>query len=97
LAGNHAVIPTRKIKKPSVALLGQWIKIWKHISPAVRTTGFKKCCMSNAINRTEHISWDEKEKYGNVGSERDSVSTKHEKNMGLVQTIKLRTKRNGDE
>jgi hypothetical protein len=75
LAGDHILMPTGKIKKPSVALLCQWIKTsWKQICPEVGVKGFKKCCISNAMNgREDGILWEDEEEVENVGSESGEV------------------------
>lgn len=59
LSGNHQFTPTGKLKKPSVADLGQWIMAaWNAISPESIVNGFKKCCISNAMDGTEDdILW----------------------------------------
>jgi hypothetical protein len=59
LAGDRILMPTGKINKPSVALLCQWFKTsWQRICPEVRVKGFKKCCISNAMDgREEDIFW----------------------------------------
>jgi len=33
------------------------IRAWHHISPKVIVKGFKKCCMSNAVDGTDGIMW----------------------------------------
>jgi hypothetical protein len=52
---------SRKHKKPSEALLGQWIKtVWDDISPESIVMGLKKCCVSNDMNGTEDdVLWEE--------------------------------------
>ena len=61
LEGYHALTPSGKLKKPSVALLGEWIlTAWGRISSDSIVTGFKKCCISNALDGTEDdILWRE--------------------------------------
>lgn len=60
LAGQHALTPTGKIKKPCVSLLCSWIMTaWNSISPESIVKGFKKCCLSNAMDGTEDDAlWD---------------------------------------
>lgn len=54
VAGDHALTPSGKIKKPSVALLCQWIiSAWAMISSESIIKGFKKCCLSNALDGSE--------------------------------------------
>ena len=54
LAGNHALTPSGKIKKPSVQLLCEWIlQAWADVSSESIINGFKKCCISNAMDGTE--------------------------------------------
>jgi hypothetical protein len=40
--------------------LANWIIAeWKHISPEVTVMGFKKCCISNAVDGTDgDMLWD---------------------------------------
>jgi hypothetical protein len=61
LSGNCPLTPVRNIRRPSEALLGQWIKTaWDDISPESIVRGFKKCCVSNDMNGTEdHVLWEE--------------------------------------
>jgi hypothetical protein len=75
LAGDHVLTSTGKIKKPSIALLCQWIKTsWQRICPEVIVKGFKECCMSNAVDgREDDILWEDEEEIGNIGSESDDV------------------------
>jgi hypothetical protein len=45
-------MPAENIRRPSEALLRQWIKTaWRDTSPESPAKGFKKCCVSNNINR----------------------------------------------
>jgi hypothetical protein len=48
-----------------------WIITVKQcISPEVNLNGFKKCCLSNAVDRTDDdILWNDSEEDGNVRSE----------------------------
>uniref|UniRef100_A0AAQ5X707 HTH CENPB-type domain-containing protein n=1 Tax=Amphiprion ocellaris TaxID=80972 RepID=A0AAQ5X707_AMPOC len=51
LSGDHALTPTGKIQKPSVRLL---------FSPKSIIHGFKKCCISNALDGSEDdVLWEE--------------------------------------
>jgi hypothetical protein len=62
LSGNCPLTPAGNIKRPSEALLGQWIKAaWDDISPESIVKGFKKCCVSNNMNGTEDddVLWEE--------------------------------------
>jgi hypothetical protein len=35
---------------------------WQHISPEVTVKGFKKCCISNAMDETDdNMLWDDSE------------------------------------
>jgi hypothetical protein len=69
LAGDHILKPSGTIKKPSVALLCQRIKTsWQRICPKLIVKGFKKCCISNAMDGRE-----DEEEIENVGSESDEV------------------------
>ena len=43
---------------------------WRHISPEVTVMGFKKCCISNAMDGTaDDMLWNGSEDNGNVRSE----------------------------
>ena len=43
---------------------------WRHISPEVTVMGFKKCCISNAMDGTDDdMWWNGSEEDGNVRSE----------------------------
>lgn len=61
LKGNHALTPSGKLKKAPVSLLAEWIlTAWRRISPESIVSGFKKCCISNAMDGTEDdIIWQE--------------------------------------
>jgi hypothetical protein len=61
LSGNYPLTPAGNIRRPSEALLGQWIKIaWDDISPESIVKWFKKCCVSNNMNGTEDdVLWEE--------------------------------------
>jgi hypothetical protein len=44
-------------------------KAWQRISPQVSVKGFKKCCISNAVDETDHdVLWNDSEEDGNVRS-----------------------------
>jgi hypothetical protein len=50
-------------------LFSVWIIMaWQHISPEVNVKGFKKCCISSAVNRTDDMLWNGSEEDGNVNS-----------------------------
>ena len=54
LSGNHALTATGKIQKPSVRLLCEWIlHVWDAVSSQSIIRGFKKCCVSNALDGSE--------------------------------------------
>jgi hypothetical protein len=45
------------------------IKAWQRISPEVIVKGFKKCCISNAVDETDNnVLWNDSEEDGNVSS-----------------------------
>ena len=73
MTGDHALTPADRIKKPSVTLLCQWIVIaMQHISPEVTVEGFKKCCVSSAVDGTnddDDVLWNDSEVEGKVRSE----------------------------
>ena len=61
LAGDHALTPTGKIKKPEVRALCEWIlQAWNEVSSESIINGFKKCCVSNAMDGSEDdVLWEE--------------------------------------
>jgi hypothetical protein len=71
LNGDHALTPAGRIKKPSVTILCQWIlTAWQRISPEVIVKGFKKCCISNAMDGSEDdVLWNDSEEDENVRSD----------------------------
>jgi hypothetical protein len=73
--GNHALTPGGKLKKPPVTMLEEWIPTaWGRISSESILAGFKKCCISNALDGTEDdILWqDVEDKNDDSDSEDDS-------------------------
>lgn len=72
---DHPLTPSGKIKKPSVTLLCEWILAsWSTISSESIINGFKKCCVSNALDGTEDdLLWEENTgREENTGSESES-------------------------
>jgi hypothetical protein len=71
LSGDHALTSAGRIKKPSVTVLCQWIlTAWQHISREVIVKGFKKCCISSAMDGSEDdVLWNDSEEDGNVRSD----------------------------
>ena len=54
LDGEHSFIPAGRIRKPDLQLICKWIlESWEAISPATVRQSFLKCCITNAIARTE--------------------------------------------
>jgi hypothetical protein len=46
------------------------IKTWRCISPNTSAKGFKKCCISNAVDVSDDdMLWNDSEEVGNVRSE----------------------------
>ena len=60
LSDDHALTPTGKLQKPAVHLLCTWIlQAWDAISQESIVHGFKKCCISNALDGSEDdILWE---------------------------------------
>ncbi|KAG8239047.1 hypothetical protein J437_LFUL016684 [Ladona fulva] len=58
---DHEYTQSGKFRKPSITLLGKWIKTtWDKISAKSIVHGFKKCCISNSMDRSEDsVLWDE--------------------------------------
>jgi len=50
-----------------------WIKTaWQRILPEVAVKGFKKCCISSAMDETDdNVLWNGSEEDGNVRSEHE--------------------------
>ena len=70
LTGDHAFTPAERIKKPNVTLCQWLIMASQRISPEVIVKGFKKCCISNAVDGTnDDLLWNDSEEDGNVRSE----------------------------
>jgi hypothetical protein len=69
--GDHALTPAGRIKKPSETILCQWILMARQrVSPEVIVKGFKKCCISNAMDGSEaDVLWSDSEEDGNVRSD----------------------------
>lgn len=61
LSGAHTLTPTGKIQKPAVSLISQWIlTAWNSITPESIVKGFKRCCISNALDGSEDdILWED--------------------------------------
>ena len=54
LDGEHSFIPAGRIRKPDLQLICKWIlESWEAISPMTVRQSFLKCCITNAIDRTE--------------------------------------------
>jgi hypothetical protein len=70
LEGNHALTPGGKLKKPSVTMLGEWILTDRgRISRESILAGFKKCCISNALDGAEDDNLWQDVKYENDDSD----------------------------
>jgi hypothetical protein len=71
LSGDRALTPAGRIKKPNETILCQWIlTAWQRISPEVTVKGFKKCCISSAMDGSEDdVLWNDSEEDGNVRSD----------------------------
>jgi hypothetical protein len=52
-----------------------WIvTAWQYISSEVSVNGFKRCCVSSALNETDDdMLWNGSEEVENVGSKREEV------------------------
>ena len=54
LSGDHALTPSGRIQKPAVHRLCEWIlQAWDEVTPESIISGFKKCCLSNALDGSE--------------------------------------------
>jgi hypothetical protein len=45
------------------------ITAWQHISLELTVKGFKKCCMSNVVEGTDDMLWNDSEEDGDVRSQ----------------------------
>ena len=55
-----------------------WIKTaWQSISPEAIVKGFKKCCISNVMDRTDDKLWNGSEEDGNVRSQFEEDEDTH--------------------
>jgi hypothetical protein len=45
------------------------ITAWEHISPELTIKGFKKCCISNAVDGTDDMLWNDREEDGDFRSD----------------------------
>jgi hypothetical protein len=56
---SYLLTSVTKIKKPSVSLPYQWILTsWERIFPESVVSGFKNCCLSNAMDKSEdNVIW----------------------------------------
>uniref|UniRef100_A0A671NPD7 HTH CENPB-type domain-containing protein n=1 Tax=Sinocyclocheilus anshuiensis TaxID=1608454 RepID=A0A671NPD7_9TELE len=61
LSGNRTLTPSGKIQKPTVSLLCDWIlQAWAAVPPESIINGFKRCCISNALDgHKDDILWEE--------------------------------------
>uniref|UniRef100_A0A672HC27 HTH CENPB-type domain-containing protein n=1 Tax=Salarias fasciatus TaxID=181472 RepID=A0A672HC27_SALFA len=61
LSADHALTPTGRIQKPAVRLLCEWVlQAWDAVSSESIINGFKKCCISNAMDGSEDdVLWEE--------------------------------------
>jgi hypothetical protein len=71
LTGDDALSQTKRIKKPIMTLHCQWIIMsWQRSSSEVILKGFKKCCISDAVDGTDNdMLWNDSEGDGNVKNE----------------------------
>lgn len=76
LSEDHALTPTGKIKKPSVAILCKWIKCaWDEISKESIEYEFMKCCISNNMDGGEDdILWKNTESDNDTSEEESEDS-----------------------
>lgn len=60
LSGDHTLTPSGKIQKPAVRLLCEWVlNAWAKVSSESIINGFKKCCLSNAMDGSEDdVLWE---------------------------------------
>jgi hypothetical protein len=54
------------------------ITTWQHVSPELTVRGFKKSCLSSAVDGTKddtRLLWNDSEKDGNVRSDSEKTNT----------------------
>ena len=58
---EHSFTPSGNMRKPDLCLIATWIKeSWDAVSPEIIKKGFKKCCLTNAMDGTEDdVLWEE--------------------------------------
>jgi hypothetical protein len=71
--GGHELMPTGKIRRPSIEMMCDWIvRAWNMVSTKIITKSFLKTGITNALDGSEDdMLWVEDE---NVVAERDSES-----------------------
>ena len=72
LSGDHALTPSGKIQKPAARRLCEWIlQACDEVTPESIISGFKKCCISNALDGNEDdVLWEEMGLQNESGSDR---------------------------
>ena len=51
---HHDLTPTGRMKRPTIAQVGEWVKkSWDDVRPEIIVKSFKKCGISNALDGTE--------------------------------------------
>lgn len=52
--GTHKLTPSGNRKKVEIEEIAQWIKeSWDELDPSIIQRGFKKCCLTNAMDGSE--------------------------------------------
>jgi hypothetical protein len=80
-------MPAGNIRRPSEALLRQWLKTARHYSsPESSAKRFKKCCVSNNINgKYNEVQWKE---------DQEENSSYSNKSLSCIFTNRLKAKSN---
>lgn len=53
-AGNHDLTPTKRMKRPTITQVCEWVKrSWDSVKKDIVVKSFKKCGISNALDGTE--------------------------------------------
>ena len=72
---DHEFTKGGNLKKPSISLWCQWVlKVWERIDTAIVRKSFKKCCISNALDGTEDILFEDSESDSDPFEDIDSVT-----------------------
>lgn len=87
--GEHFFTRNGNLKKPSIRNLCEWIlQAWEQISPQSIVAGFKKCCISNALDGSEDdLLWEiEVENRSDLDSN-ETLSDQNSTDVEMTETL----------